>query len=398
MTIRLRIACVSLHTSPTDLPGTGDAGGMNVVELNQALALGRQGHQVDLITRRADAAQPASLEIAPGVTLRLLDAGPAEPMAKSAQEAVIEDFRRELATLSGYHAVISQHWMSGVAALPVARQWGVPHLQSYHSIAAPSGADLSAGEPAESPGREAGERLLARESDAIITISRAEARTVIDRLGAAPGKVHVVSPGVDHTIFVPAPQRAEPPYIAFAARLQPLKAPDLAIRALAAVPAAVRPELHIAGDTSADFASYAAELEALVDRLDLRDKVRFVGSFDRSGLAAFLGRARLTLVPSYSETFGLVALESAACGTPVIANAAGGLVEAVADDVSGVLLHSRAPQDWAGEIARLLTDRAAWTRLVHGARQHAATFGWEASADGLQGVLIHAVQEAGIEV
>lgn len=394
MTNRLRIACVSLHTSPTDLPGTGDAGGMNVVELNQALALGEYGHQVDLITRRADPDQPDTSEVGPGVTLRLLRAGPPEPMAKSAQEAVIDDFRAELVQLAPYDVVISQHWMSGVAALPVAKEWGVPHLQSYHSIAAPPGADLSAGERPESPGRPAGERLLAQESDAIITISRAEARTVIDRLGGDPAKVHIVPPGVDHAVFAPAAARAVPPYIAFAARLQPLKAPDLAVRALATVPAEVRPELHIAGDVSADFAEYTAELDRLVDELGLREHVRFVGSFDRQGLATFLGRARLTLVPSYSETFGLVALESAACGTPVLATAAGGLVEAVADGVSGVLLHSRDPQVWGAEIAGLLSDRARWDELVRGCGQHAATFGWDASAEGLQGVLMRVVEEA----
>ncbi|WP_208379119.1 glycosyltransferase [Cumulibacter soli] len=391
MTSRLRIACVSLHTSPTDMPGQGDAGGMNVVELNQALALGRSGHSVDLITRRASDDQPALSEVAGGVRLRLIDAGPPRPMAKSAQEAVLDEFRAGLARLEPYDVVVSQHWMSGVAALPIARGWSVPHLQSYHSIAAPVGADLSAGEPPESAGREAGERLLARESDAIITISRAEARTVIERLGADPARVHVVPPGVDHEVFVPQLQRAHPPYVAYAARLQPLKAPDLAVRAIAAVPPEIRPELHIAGDTSADFADYGAELQALVDELGVRDKVRFVGSFDRPGLAEFLGRAVLTIVPSYSETFGLVALESAACGTPVIASAVGGLVEAVADDVSGTLMHTRDPAAWGGEIARLSGDPAAWRALVSGAQQHAATFGWDASADGLLGVLARVV-------
>ncbi len=373
------------------MPGQGDAGGMNVVELNQALALGRSGHSVDLITRRASDDQPALSEVAGGVRLRLIDAGPPRPMAKSAQEAVLDEFRAGLARLEPYDVVVSQHWMSGVAALPIARGWSVPHLQSYHSIAAPVGADLSAGEPPESAGREAGERLLARESDAIITISRAEARTVIERLGADPARVHVVPPGVDHEVFVPQLQRAHPPYVAYAARLQPLKAPDLAVRAIAAVPPEIRPELHIAGDTSADFADYGAELQALVDELGVRDKVRFVGSFDRPGLAEFLGRAVLTIVPSYSETFGLVALESAACGTPVIASAVGGLVEAVADDVSGTLMHTRDPAAWGGEIARLSGDPAAWRALVSGAQQHAATFGWDASADGLLGVLARVV-------
>ncbi|WP_228389159.1 glycosyltransferase [Cumulibacter manganitolerans] len=383
----LRIAYVSLHTSPTDDPGTGDAGGMNIVELNQAVALGRLGHRVDLITRRADPASPATSHLAPGVALRLLDAGPPHAMAKSAQEAVIGEFAAELATLEPYDVVVSQHWMSGIAALPVARTWGVPHAQSYHSIAAPVGADLAEGEPPESPGREPGERRLARESDAIIAISEAEASTVRTRLGAPPEKVHIVPPGVDHDIFRPVRERRHHRYIAFAARLQPLKAPDLAIRALAEVAPEHRPELWIAGDVSQDFADYRGSLSTLVSRLGLGGAVHFIGSFDRMGLARFFAEAALTVVPSYSETFGLVALESAACGTPVIASGSGGLRESVADGRSGTLLATRDPQAWGAEIERLLTDRAAYEALVAGAIEHAAHFDWEHSADGVERVL-----------
>lgn len=386
-TAPLRIGYVSLHTSPTDVPGTGDAGGMNVVELNQALALGRRGHSVDLITRRADATSAATSQIGPGVTVRLLDAGPAEPMAKSAQEAVIEDFGRELAGLAPYDVVVSQHWMSGVAALPVARAWGIPHVQSYHSIAASVGATLDEGEPPESPGRETGERLLAAESDAILAISQAEAATVIGRLGADPARVHVVLPGVDRAVFAPTRQRREPPYLAYAARLQPLKAPDLAIRALAEVDPAVRPELWIAGDTSQDFAAYRAELDALIDNLGLGGLIRFVGSFDRPGLARFFQGATLTVVPSFSETFGLVALESAACGTPVVATATGGLLESVSDGESGVLMHDRDPRAWGAQIERLLTDAEAYRALETGAVRHAARFDWDDSAAGVESVL-----------
>lgn len=392
-TAPLRIGYVSLHTSPTDVPGTGDAGGMNVVELNQALALGRRGHTVDLITRRADGALSAQSQIGPGVRLRLLDAGPAEPMAKSAQEAVVDDFGRELAALRPYDVIVSQHWMSGVAALPVARAWAVPHVQSYHSIAASLGSTLDQGEPPESPGREAGERLLAAESDAILAISRAEAATVTGRLGADPAKVHVVPPGVDRRIFAPTRHRRDPRYIAYAARLQPLKAPDLAIRALAEVAPEVRPELWIAGDTSRDFTAYRAELEGLVDELGLAHLVRFVGSFDRPGLASFFQAASLTVVPSFSETFGLVALESAACGTPVIATATGGLTESVSDGESGILMHTRDPRAWGAQIERLLSDADAYRALATGAVRHAARFDWDDSAAGVEAVLDRLVQD-----
>lgn len=389
----LRLGYVSLHTSPVDEPGSGDAGGMNVVELNQALALGRRGHQVDLITRRTDPAAEAVREIGRNVRLVLLDAGPPEVMAKSAQEAVIEPFGAALGALEPYDVIVSQHWMSGIAALPVARSWGVAHCQSYHSIAARVGAELSEGEPPESPGREAGERLLAERSDAVIAISRAEARTVIERLGAVPSRVHIVPPGVDHEVFRRHHGEPRAGYLAYAARLQPLKAPDLAIRALAAVDEAVRPELHIAGDISKDFARYRSELDGLVSELGLDDQVRFVGSFDRPGLAAFFRRAALTLVPSYSETFGLVALESAACGTPVIASAGGGLLESVADGESGLVLPTRDPRAWGAAIEGLLTDVVSYDRLVDGAVRHAARFDWGRSAAEIEAVISPLVKE-----
>ena len=189
--VPLRIVAVSLHTSPVAEPGGADAGGMNVVVLEQSLALARAGHQVDLFTRRSDPDTPATMDIAPGVRVHHLDAGPPAPLAKSAMEQAIEPFREQLrAALS--HAAIdgddprwdlihSHHWFSGVAALPIARELGIPHLQSFHSVAAPEDAPhLDAGEPAESSGRIPGERLVARESDLVIAVSEAEARTVLD--------------------------------------------------------------------------------------------------------------------------------------------------------------------------------------------------------------------------
>jgi len=189
---RLRIAMISLHTSPVDSPGAGDAGGMNVVEFHEAEALAALGHEVDLITRRSDPAQPDAVTLEPGVTLRHLTAGPPERLAKSAIDQHIREFRSALSGLGGYDLIHSHHWMSGAAALPVARAWGVPHVQSYHSVAARPGSALSEGEPPESPDRVTTEALLARESDLVVAISAAEARTVIERCGADPDRVAIV--------------------------------------------------------------------------------------------------------------------------------------------------------------------------------------------------------------
>jgi glycosyltransferase involved in cell wall biosynthesis/LmbE family N-acetylglucosaminyl deacetylase len=386
---------VSMHTSPADSPGSGDAGGMNVVEFHEAQALAELGHRVDLITRRSGAAQPDAVELVPGVILRHVTAGPTERLAKSAIDQYIPEFTDGLAGLADedYDLIHSQHWMSGAAALPLARAWGVPHVQSYHSVAARPGSALSEGEPPESPARVPGEALLARESDLVVAISAAEARTVIERCGADPDRVAIVPPGVDGTLFRPrrpgeAPDTEELAALAphgrgfavFAARLQPLKAPDLAIAALAHVPEPIRPDLVIAGADSQDFADYTAKLHRLIHELGLDDAVHIVGPQDRARLAWLLREAVLCLVPSHSETFGLVALEAAASGTPVIAAAAGGLREAVVHGESGQLMDSRQPEDWGVAMTKLLANPKVLARMGVVARVHARRFTWPAMA------------------
>lgn len=381
----LKLCFVSMHTSPANLPGSGDAGGMNVVERSQALALAELGHSVDMVTRRSHPDDPDAVELAPGVVLRHLDAGPRTPLPKSVIDDHIDEFSAGLARLDGYDLFHSHHWMSGVTALPVAAALGVPHVQSYHSVAALPGSPLSSGEVPESVRRVAGEALVARESALVIAISAAEAHTVIERCGADPDRVEIVSPGVDRNLFRPLaasedawtpPVPAANGYVLFAARLQPLKGPDLAIGALAAVDPAIRPHLVVAGDASADFASYAAELDGLVADLGLRGQVSFVGPQVREQLARLMRCARIVLVPSHSETFGLVALEAAASGTPVIAASAGGLREAVAHGETGQLMDSREPADWGRAITLLLTTPGLLPRMGTVARVHARRFDW----------------------
>ena len=382
-----------------DAPGAGDAGGMNVVEHHEALALAALGHQVDLVTRRSSDEQPDAVGLARGVTLHHLTAGPARRLAKSATDQYIPQFRAALGELGGRLAgpavdlVHSHHWMSGVAALPLARQWGVPHVQSYHSVAAAPGAQLSDGEPAETPARVPGEALLARESDLLVAISAAEARIVVERCGADPDRVSIVPPGVDLTLFHPLSDHPAPgwtttvpldrPFAVVAGRLQPLKAPDLAIRALAHVPEEIRPALVVAGAASADFADYEQHLHRTADDLGLGPVVHMVGPQSRTELAWLFQHATLTLVPSHSETFGLVALESAACGTPVVAAASGGLREAVVHGETGQLMDSRQPEDWGLAITKLLTRPAALGWMGTVARVHARRFTWTATVNEL---------------
>jgi D-inositol-3-phosphate glycosyltransferase len=385
----LRIGLVSLHTSPGDEPGSGEVGGMNVVVRHQAEALADRGHQVEIITRRSAPTQPDSVSLVPGVCLRFLSAGPAEPVPKGEHDAFIEPFRAGLEELGPYDVLHSHHWFSGVAALPVARERGIPHVQSFHSIAAESDTPLSEGERPESAGRPAGERMLARDSDAVVVVSSAEASTVRTRLGGDESRTWIVPPGVDGSVFRPAgagARRAETPYVVAAARVQPLKGLDLAIEAVAGLGREDRPTRDVAGDASSEAGDYVDELRRLAAAHGIADRVTFVGPQSRADLAFLFRGAAAVLVPSHSETYGLVALEGSASGVPVVAAAAGGLREAVVDGETGVVLESRDPGDWAAEIERILTDRTYAAGLAAAGREHAERLSWERSAAGLEDV------------
>ncbi|GAB2615611.1 glycosyltransferase [Pseudactinotalea suaedae] len=385
MTGTLRIGIVCLHTDPFQPPGSGDVGGMNVVVRQTSAAMAAAGHEVTVWTRLSSADRPEREDV-DGVRLRRLPVGPPRTLLKSDHDHLIEPFRVALAADRPQVDVLhSHHWFSGVAALPLARELGVPHLQSFHSIAAPPQAALSEGEPPESQARLEGETWLARRTDAVVAVSEAEARTVVDRLGADPAVVHVVHPGVDPDLFHPEPVPGGRPMLLAAARLEPLKAIDLAIQTLAGVierrsPDAPRPRLVVAGGATSDEA-YPRSLAALAERLGVADDVALVGPQDRRALAALMRASALVLVPSHSETYGLVALEAAASGVPVVAARTGGLAESVVDGVTGVLLPGWNPSTWSEAVAALLADPERAAALGAAGRAHALERRWEDVAE-----------------
>ncbi|MFD5598644.1 glycosyltransferase [Leucobacter sp. NPDC058333] len=393
----LSIGFVMLHTSPLDVPGTKDAGGMNVVVRAQAEALAQAGHRVRIFTRRSDEETPARVELMPNLTVELLDAGPARLLAKGEHERVMEDFSRLLAaalaadTVDVLHA---EHWFSGIAALPVAHELGIPLAQSYHSIAAPPESPLGDGERPESPGRLAGEARLAHEADLIIAVSEAERETVLARLKGDPDRVRVVPLGVDTALFRPC-DTAEcdeqrdwlrgggRPEVILVGRLHPLKGFDLAIEAIALLPQAERPTLRIVGASPPDGDEYARALHESVVAHGMLTTTAFDGALRRRELAERIRSAALMLVPSHTETFGLVALEAAASGVPVIARDAGGLREAVVAGETGELVAGDDPAVWADTISRMLADTDGLKRMGSAARRHALQRSWQASADRL---------------
>jgi D-inositol-3-phosphate glycosyltransferase len=395
-----RIAMVSMHSSPLAQPGSGDAGGMNISILAVADQLARRGVEVDLVTRAS--ADPGATELRPGVVLYELAAGPTGPLPMERLGPVTDEFGEGVASLAGrrsprYDLIHAHYWLSGLATLPVALELGLQFVQSFHTVAAMKNSQLGPGQDPEPERRVLTERYLAGQASAIVAGSAAEATALIELVRAPADSIWVVPPGVDIERFTPARvSQADrvrtdlriplgTAVLAVIGRIQPLKDQELAIRALAEMPEP-RPVLVVAGEPSPGEHAYGEELLDLTERLGVADLVRFTGALQRSELADLLAAADLVLVPSRSETFGLVAVEAAASGTPVVGSRAGGLIESISDGVSGVLVDSRRPEDWAGVIHSLLADPARLARMSLSARDHAEGYTWGATAAALLGV------------
>jgi D-inositol-3-phosphate glycosyltransferase len=399
-----RVALVSMHTSPVAAAGSGDAGGMNVSILALAKGLAARGVEVDLLTRAS--AAPAVTELSEGVTLRELAAGPARVVPKSALPAIADEFGEAVADLvrvtgGGYDLIHAHYWLSGLATLPVALEQGIPLVQSFHTLASMKNRSLAPGQEPEPELRVRSEMYLANQAAAIVAGSTAEVASLIDELRAPADRVWVIPPGVDVEMFRPdRAVRAEErmraklgiadgrPVIAVAGRIQPLKDQELAIRAFAELHAlhGWAPVLVLAGAETPGDEEYGRSLRAIAATLGVAADVRFVGALSREELADLFAMAKITLLPSRSETFGLVALESAASGTPVVGYNGSGIAESIADGISGVLVDSRDPEEWASTIALLLSDTPELERFQFTARHHALGFTWGATTTALLGV------------
>ena len=432
---------VSMHTAPAAHPGTADAGGMNVAILALAAELAIRDVEVDLVTRAAGPA--TTTELMPGVTQLALAAGEPGPVPKDRLPEFTDEFGEAVAALArrvpgGYDIIHPHYWLSGIASLPVALELGIPIVLSYHTVAAMKNAALAEGTSATAAStngaaaaaaaptaaatatvsaasaaaaaaaaaaaepeiRLRSEMFLGRQADAVIASSSAEASALIDDVGVPADRTWIIPPGVDLALFAPTSVDAqaavrhllglEPdrPLVVIAGRVQPLKGHELAVRALAELYSlrGWAPVLVVAGEATPGGGAFVARLHELASDFGVAGDVRFVGALHRDTLAGLLAAASVTIVPSFSETFGLVALESAAAGTPVIAYRAGGLAESVEDGVSGVLLDTRDPRLWATEIAMLVENDERRSQLGLSARAHAERYTWGAAAASLLGV------------
>lgn len=388
-----RVAVLSVHTSPLAQPGTGDAGGLNVYVLQTALHLARRGVEVEIFTRATSSADDPVVPVAPGVLVRNVVAGPFEGLDKYDLPTQLCAFtagvlRAEANHEPGHYDLVHSHyWLSGQVGWLARDRWAVPLVHTAHTLAAVKNAALADGDSPEPPLRAVGEQQVVDEADRLIVNTESEAHELVSLHHADPGRIDVVHPGVDLQIFTPGDRlaaraelglAADERIVAFVGRIQPLKAPDVLLRAAALLPGL---RVLIAGGPSGSGLAAPDSLMRLAAELGIADRVTFLPPQSREQLAGVYRAADLVAVPSYSESFGLVAVEAQACGTPVVAAAVGGLPVAVADGKSGTLVDGHEPARWARAIADLLdADPAALSRA---ARDHARLFSWDSTVDAL---------------
>lgn len=368
---------------------------MNVYIVEVSKRLAQRGVEVEIFTRRTTHRVPTVVELAPGVTVHHVTAGPFEGLAKEDLPAQLCAFthgvlRAEAAHPPGYYDLLTTHyWLSGQVGWLAKDRWGVPLVHTAHTLAKVKNRRLAQGDRAEPMARVIGEEQVIEQADRLVANTAAEARELVELYQVPVEQVNVVSPGVDLHRFVPGDRLAararlglplREPIVAFVGRIQPLKAPDVLIRALAELPDATG--LIVGGPSGTGLDRPAALIE-LAERLGVHDRIRFIPPQAGERLVDVYRAADIVAVPSYNESFGLVALEAQACGTPVVAAAIGGLVTAVRDRVSGMLVDGHNPTDWAKVLGALLDAPAFRAELASGAVAHASEFSWDRTASQL---------------
>jgi D-inositol-3-phosphate glycosyltransferase len=398
------LAVLSLHTSPLTQPGTGDGGGMNVYVRELSSHLARAGVRVEVFTRAEAVAEVGTVAVEPNFRVHRLVGGPTAPVPKEHLPALVDDWtasvRRWLINdpRGPVGAIHANYWLSGVAGHRLKHELDVPLISTFHTLdrvkAEASPEEQAAAEPAR---RAEAEAEIVGCSDAVLASCDAEADQLIGLYGAEPARLEIVAPGVEHAFFTPGDQSQArralgippgEPVVLFVGRIQPLKGLCVAVEALAQLRA--RPGLGAArlvvvgGPSGPHGPAELRAVRALVARRGLAGSVAFVPPQPHEMLSTYYRAADVCVVPSRSESFGLVALEAAACGVPVVAAGVGGLPSLVDHGRSGFLVEGRDPAAYADHLACILLDGDLAARLGWEGRQRAGTYTWKAAAGVLR--------------
>ncbi len=387
-----RVAMLSVHTSPLAQPGSGDGGGMNVYVRALASELARAGVAVDVLTRAEHPEQPPTIVVEPGFRVVHLDAGPRRPIPVQDLTALVPDLvdaaETRLAELGGNHRLIhANYWVSGAVGHKLKHDLDLPLVSTFHTLERVK-AELGVGDDVGPRPRVEAE--VVRCSDLVVASTSDERDQLQRHYGAAPERIEIVPPGVDHRIFNPGDRRRarralgleHVPTLLFVGRIQPLKGVDLAVETLAALddPRAV---LIVVGGPSGGLGhDELARVHDLARVLGVDSRVRFVEPQPHHRLPDYYRAADVCLVPSRSESFGLVALEAAACGTPVVAAAVGGLRSLVLHGETGFLVETRDPGAYAAHAASILAG--AHPSMGATAARNAVQYRWSIAAARLR--------------
>lgn len=388
-----RLAVLSLHTSPLTQPGTGDGGGMNVYVRELVSSLAQAGVDCSVYVRRWSDDLPDEVDLEPGFKVVHIPAGPVD-LPKERLAAIVDEFTdrvgRHLDHGAGVDALHANYWLSGLVGHRLKHELGLPLVSTFHTLArvkAESGDD-------ESERRIEAEAEIIGCSDLILASCTTEFDQLVTLYGAATDRVEIVPPGVDHAFFSPGDRSGardalglgDHPVLLFVGRIQPLKGVGVAIQALAELgdPDAVL--LVVGGPSGPDGVAELERARELVEHNGLGERVSFIPPQSHHALSTYYRAADVVVVPSRSESFGLVALEAAACGTPVVAAAVGGLVTLVDHGRSGFLVDERDPVVFAAHIGRILGDAELAARMSHAAAARARSYTWSTSAARLRRV------------
>jgi D-inositol-3-phosphate glycosyltransferase len=384
---------LSLHTSPLAQPGTGDSGGMNVVVRELGAALAQAGVHTRIYTRRTDPSARRRQSVEPGLEVVHVDAGPPD-LPKELLPSVIDEFAdrvdADLDSWGEVSAIHANYWLSGVAGHRLKHGRGIPLVSTFHTLAR---VKSSTGDD-EPDHRAAAEAAVIGCSDAITASNPTEADDLVTHYGAPADRIELVAPGVHHAFFSPGEQRGaraalglgDGPVLLFVGRIQPLKGLELAVGALDLLSRADATLVVIGGPSGPEGLIELQRIEEQVAALGLRGRVRFVPPQQHHVLSTYYRAADVVVVPSRSESFGLVALEAMACGVPVVAAAVGGLLTLVEDGRTGFLVEDRDPASFAKCIDQLLVDPALRADMGRAAATVAAGYTWSAAAGRLRRV------------
>jgi D-inositol-3-phosphate glycosyltransferase len=388
-----RVAVFSMHTSPLAQPGAGDGGGMNVYVRALASSLARAGVACDVYTRSEDPAQPRVIEVESGFRVVHVKAGPQCPVPRFELPGLVDAFidatTEHLDAGPPVEVLHGNYWLSGAVAHQLKHRRDLPMVATFHTLARVK-ADAGVDDDPEQRARV--EHDVINCSDLMLASTESEREQLVMHYGAVAERVEVVPPGVDHSVFFPddvhlAKKRlglGDKRTLLFAGRIQPLKGVGLAVRCLAELrdPSAIL--LVVGGPSGPDGNEELARVRDLAHELGVARNVHFVPPQPHTRLADYYRAADVCIVPSRAESFGLVALEAAACGTPVVAASVGGLRSLVADGATGFLVDDRDPAAYAAPVAMLLDDPELAAMIGANASARSRKYSWSITAARLR--------------